>query len=105
MALPLSAPKYLPVTASSSGDNPIVTAVTGKKIRVLSYVLSSSGSVNAKWRSGTTDISGLIYTAATTNASSTAPLGLFETAAGQALNLNLSAAVPMGGHLTYVEVG
>ena len=32
------------------------------------------------------------------------PVGLFETAAGEGLILNLSAAVGVAGHLTYLEV-
>jgi hypothetical protein len=32
------------------------------------------------------------------------PMGLFETIAGDALVLNLPAAVSVAGHLTYVEV-
>jgi len=106
MALPLSSPKYQPVSASGSGDNPIVSAVTGKKIRVLHYVVSASGSVNWKWKSGaSTDLTGLSYGVANTNLSAVSPAGLFETAAGQPLNLNLSAAVAVGGHVTYCEVG
>jgi hypothetical protein len=33
------------------------------------------------------------------------PVGHFETAAGEALNINLSGAVAVGGHVVYVEVG
>ena len=32
------------------------------------------------------------------------PIGLFETAPGDSLVLNLSAAVGVAGHLTYIEV-
>jgi hypothetical protein len=32
------------------------------------------------------------------------PVGWFETVAGEALDINLSGAVAVGGHLTYVEV-
>lgn len=99
------APKYAAITGSSSGDNAIVAAVTGKKIRVLGYVVTASGAVNAKFRSGTTDISGLIYAAANGGAASGFnPVGHFETTAGAALNMNLSGAVAVGGHVTYIEV-
>lgn len=84
----------------------MVAAVPGKKIRVKHYTLSAAGAVNAKWRSGTsTDLSGLIYLAAAGSSADAGgvapPEGVFETAAGQALTLDLSAAVAVGGHLTY----
>lgn len=97
---------YASITASASGDNTVVAAVTGKKIQVERFLIMSSGSVNAKWRSGTTDISGLLYLVA--NSGATAPgFGSeywLETVAGQALVLNLSAAVPVGGLVVY-ELG
>lgn len=99
-------PKFAIVAASGSGDNAIVAAVTGKKIRVLSYYLSAAGAVNAKWRSATTDLTGLHYFAAA-GGSATAPYspqGWVETAVSEALNLNLSGAVAVGGEITYVEV-
>ena len=99
-----SDPKYASISASSSGDNAIVAAVTSKKIRVLSYVLTASAAVNAKWRSATTDKSGLLYLDAKGGvAAAENHGGLLETASGEALNLNLSSAVAVGGHVSYVE--
>jgi hypothetical protein len=40
-----------PITASSSGDNVVVAATTGYAVRVIGYLLSFSGSVNAQWMS------------------------------------------------------
>lgn len=94
------------IAASSSGANAIVAAVTGKKIRVLGYIISGVTAVNAKWQSGSTDIGGLIYIGATGGAvAPIAPMYMwFETVAGEALNLNLSGAVAVGGGVVYVEV-
>jgi hypothetical protein len=94
------------IAASSSGDNALVAAVTGKKIRVHAYELSASGAVNAKFRSGTTDVTGLIYLAAAGSSADGVeadkdPDGLFETAVSTALNLNLSGAVAVGGFVDY----
>lgn len=99
-------PKFGIISESSSGNNEVVAAVPTKKIRVLSYVLIANAAVNAKWRSAdSADKSGLFYLAANTGASSGySPVGHFETAAGEALNLNLSGAVAVGGHVTYIEV-
>lgn len=99
-------PKFASIAASSSGDNTVVAAVTSKKIRVLRYSLSANGAVNAKWKSATAgDITGLKYlTQYGAHAGAFCPVGLFETTAGEALVLNLSGAVAVGGELTYVEV-
>lgn len=100
-------PKFATISASSSGNNTIVAAVTGKKIKVLRMTLTANGAVNAKFQSGAggTDITGLHYLAA--NGGWVEPFcqeGLFETTAGSLLNLNLSGAVAVGGSLTYLEV-
>lgn len=99
-------PKFKVIAASSSGDNPLVTGVALKKIRVLNYVVSVSAAVNAKFQSSTAgDLTGLFYFAANSGAvSGFSYVGHFETAAGEDLQLNLSGAVPVGGHLLYVEV-
>lgn len=91
------------INAASSGDNTLVAAVTGKRIRVHAYELSASGAVNAKFKDGaSTDLTGLLYLAAAgsgadalerTNDSD----GLFQTTAGNGLVLNLSGAVAVGG--------
>lgn len=97
------------IAASSSGDNTVVAGVTGKSIAVESFELSASGAVNAKWKDGASiDKTGLLYAAAA------GPLGdasaadleagedeLWVGTPGNALILNLSAAVPVGGFVTY----
>lgn len=100
-------PKFAIISASGNGNNTVVAAVPAKKIRVLQWSLMSSGTVNAKWQSaaGGTDKTGLYYFVANTGVSvSFSPVGLLETVAGELLNLNLSAGVPVGGSLVYVEV-
>jgi hypothetical protein len=98
-------PKFASIAVSSSGDNSIVSAVVGKRIRVLRWRIVANGAVNAKWRDGTSDITGLSYLI--TNASTGGgycPVGHFQTTSNTALQLNLSAAVAVGGELTYCEV-
>lgn len=90
-----------------SGDNTLVAAVTGKKIRVLNIVLISAGTMTVRFESGAsgTALTGQMTVAAGTGfAPGYDPLGLFETAAGQLLNLELSAATSADGWLTYVEI-
>lgn len=99
-------PKFATISASASGSNSIVAAVTGKKIRVLQFSLIANGTVNAKFRSAAaTDKTGLYYLVANSGlAPPFCPLGLFETTSGEALTLDLSAAIAVGGQLVYVEV-
>jgi hypothetical protein len=99
-------PKFAKISCSSSGNNEIVAAVTGKKIRVISWDVSPSDAVNFKWRTASTDITGLYYAVNAGNGVSKPwnPLGYFETVSDEALNLNLSGAIAVGGSLVYVEV-
>lgn len=98
-------PKFATIVASASGATVIVAANATKKIRVLSYDLVANGAVNVKWQSASTDKTGLLYFAANGGISTSfSPVGHFETAANEALNINLSAAIAVGGQLVYVEV-
>lgn len=100
-------PKFAVIAVSSSGDNTLVAAVTSKKIRVLALWLTSNGSVNIKFESGAagTDLTGLAYLVVNTGfVLPYNPVGWFESASGVLLNVNLSAAVAVGGSLVYVEV-
>ncbi len=101
--------KYAIVNASASGSNTIVAAVTNKRIRVLSYVIIAAGDVSATWQSASNALSGPMASAAHGGAAPSAGqatpgglIGQFETNQGEALNLNLSAAVAVGGHITYI---
>jgi hypothetical protein len=101
-------PKFVKVVASSSGVTNILALVSAKKLRVLALKLTANGAVNVKWQSHVTptDLTGLSYFAAAGDGEvlSFNPVGWFETVAGEALDINLSGAVAVGGHLTYVEV-
>lgn len=97
-----------PITASAGGDNTVVAAVAGYSIRVLAFVLTFSAAVNAKFKSGaSTDLTGLLYGIGTGPPPITAEVpgevarGLFQTQKGEALVLNLSGAVAVGGFVVY----
>lgn len=96
--------KFAKVDESSSGDNSIVTAVSGHHIQVVSYVLVAASAVSVKWRSGTTDLCGAMSLAANGGVvATTEPVTpFFQTASGEALNLNLGSAVQVSGHISYV---
>lgn len=100
-------PQFAPIVASAGGATTIVNAAATKQIRVLDYVLIANGTVNVKFQShvAPTDLTGLLPLVANTGASSGfSPVGLFQTIAGEALDINLSGAVAVGGHLVYVAV-
>lgn len=101
-------PKFAKISVASSGDNTLVAAVTSKKIRVLAYNIMASAGVNAKFQSGAagTDLTGLKYfdAAGSGICAPFNPAGWFETATATLLNINLSAAITIGGELVYVEV-
>lgn len=95
-----------PGTGLANGDNTIVAAVAGKKIRVLSIsVDTGSIQLNAAWTSGPGGAE--IYAGATGIIAWTesAPGGLMETAAGDALVLNISSPAAIGSAwVSYQEI-
>lgn len=99
--------KRAAIDAATSGNNTIVAAVAGKKIRVLAVTLVGAGSVTARFES---DADGTALTGQMTLAASTVvelgynPAGWFETVSGELLNLELSGAVSVDGCIVYAEV-
>lgn len=96
--------KFAPIAASASGATTIVAAVAGKAIYVVRYSLSANGTVNVNLQSHTTTstATGLHYLVQYMPAGGGyCPCGIFATAVGEALDINLSAAIAVGGELTY----
>jgi len=100
-------PLFAVIVASNSGVTNVVAATSGKKIRVLRWSLTAAAAVNFKWQSHVTptDLTGLYYTGITGGISEAyCPVGHFQTISGEALDINLSGSVAVGGSLTYVLV-
>ncbi len=98
------------VNATASGNTALVAAVTGFKIRVIGITLTNrdSSTVNVKFQTATSDItaSGAHMLAADGGGyarDAQAGAFLFETAAGAALNINLSGTSDVMVDVTYVE--
>lgn len=90
------------VNASSLGSNAVVTAESGRKIRVLAMVAVTTLANSIKLMSAATDITATFPLAA--NGGFTLPFnehGWCETAAGEALNINLSVATATGVQIVY----
>jgi hypothetical protein len=96
------------IDAASSGDNTLVAAVAGAKIRVLSLCVISAGSVTVRFESGA---GGTALTGQMTLVAGSGFVlphnedGWFETDASALLNLELSGAVSVDGCLNYRRVG
>jgi len=97
--------KWSAINATASGDTTVVAAVTGKKIRVVNLMLTTSAAISIAWKSGAnTLISGMAF-AANGGINGERLFGYFmETNATEALIINLSAAANVRGSLSYIEV-
>ena len=92
---------------ATSGDNTIVAAVAGKKIRVHQLFIVSAGTVTVRFESGA---GGTALTGQMSHVDTSGEVlpfnevGWFETVAGELLNLELSGAVSVDGALAYTLV-
>lgn len=97
--------KFAVVSESTAADNEIVALVGGKKIRVLSLSVVCAAANTLTWKSSTAGaISGAMSFAANGGYTLSSDYGLFETTAGEALQLGQSGATQVSGHVSYVEV-
>ena len=104
-------PIFAPIAAATNGDNTLVAAVTGKKIRVLAMCLVAGANGNVYF---TSDPSGTVIFGGSTNKMALgntggfvlpySGVGWFETTAGTALIMNASSVGPFSGGLVYVTV-
>lgn len=97
-------PKYTPVNVSSSGDSELVAAVPGKRLKLISGLAVSAGTVSIKFKSASTDLTGAMPLIANSGfVIPEATAGWIVTAQGEALNINLSGAVQVSGMIVYEE--
>jgi hypothetical protein len=100
--------KQLAVSAALLGDNLLLPATAGVLYRVMAYTLVASAGLVVQWKNGAggTALSGpmtLVTGIALAPPPNPKDTALIETTAGNALNLNLSVATQVSGHLTYVQ--
>ncbi len=94
----------LVVSCASSGNNTLLAAQTGYKIRVISYTLTAASAVTVSFQDGAggTALTGVMSLAA--GVPLVVPLareGHFETSVTTLLNLSLGGGVQVSGHITY----
>ena len=103
-------PKFANIAVAGSGDNVIVSAVSGKKLRVVSGFMIAAGDVDAYFVDGADTAlvgdgtNGMDLAANSGFTMPFNPVGWFETGSGQSLDLNLSGAVRVAGCITYIQV-
>ena len=97
-------PLYAVIDDASSGDNTIVAAVPGAKIRVLAVFLMAADAVTVRFESGAggTALTGQMNVAANGGfVLPYNPAGWCETGVGALLNIELGGAVSVDGCLVY----
>ena len=100
--------KRAAVSGATSGDNTLVAAVAGKKIKVLGLVLVAATTVNIRLESGagTTALTGVMTVTTADNPVLILPMSTpgnhwVETTAGELLNMELSDTVQVSGCVVY----
>ena len=106
--------KYASIDAAASGNNTIVEAIAAaagrpaRKIRVLALHVTMTGTlVTIRFESGAdgTALTGQMQPLAGNSITLPfSPVGWFETAAGELLNMELGGAQSVDGCLVYAEV-
>ena len=103
--------KYVAISGATSGNNTLVAAVSGKKIRVLHMLVIAASAVDIRIEDGANgagsngSLTGVMSVAA--NAGFNTGFnqhGLFETSSGTLLNMELGGAVQVSGFLVYILV-
>jgi hypothetical protein len=96
----------VPVNANGLGANVIVPAEPNRIIVVLSYKIVCADAVSVTWESGGGDVldGPCAFAANGGESTSDSENGHFATKRGEALVMDLSAPVQVGGHLKYALV-
>jgi len=93
------------VNASALGSTAVIAAVTGRSIRIVAAAIITTLANEVKFLSAATAISATWPLGA--NGGLVLPYndhGWVQTAAGEALNINLSVATATGVHVEYIVV-
>jgi len=98
-------PQFVSINATTPGPVTLVSGITGKKIRVVSYVVTPSVAMVVEFRSGTSLI-GRLDLGANVPVSFPGKVNApaFETAEGAYLAIAGNAVGLIRGHAAYIEV-
>ena len=95
---------FAQINATSSGDTQVVPAVSNRRIVVVAFAVIANATVNIRFRSGGTDITGTMRLVEGGGIAHAYDSGLFQTATNQPLNINLSTNATVGGYVVYRTV-
>ena len=97
--------KHASIDATFSDTTEIVAAVSGRRIVVLSYVISCGAASSFQWLDAAAALSPVTTLGDNRPFSASDRWGLLRTTAGQALQMAAGAGTSnnITGHLTYVE--
>ena len=92
--------------ASATATSDLVTAVSAKKLRVLSMTLSADAACSVKFETGSSaaTIAQSIYLPVNGTVTQSCDLGLFETATGDKLMINKTGTANVSVTISYREV-
>lgn len=99
--------KSATINATSDGDNTVIAAVAGKRIRVLAYVLTTTAAAaDIIFKSATTELGRLVTGAAGGGAvyDGGPDRPAFTGGTNEAFIVNNPAGVDSKGHVTYILV-
>lgn len=92
-------PSFASVSVAAASGT-LVSGVAGRQIEVLSYTIVSDSVTEARWKSGTNDISGGMTFAANGGASANDDQAMLRTNIGEDLVL-VNSSGNINGHITY----
>jgi hypothetical protein len=93
------------VNVATAASHPIVAAVPGKSIVLLSAFIKVANAQTLTWRSGTTPLTGaMAFATSDLMYAVDSESGIVQTVPGEALNLLVGAATQVSGSVTYAEV-
>ncbi len=95
------------ISGATSGNNTVLAAVTGKRIRVIGLCMVAAATVTARFESAAdgTALTGVMTMITGVPITAYDPLGLFEQdVVSELLNLELGGAVQVSGFLTYLLI-
>lgn len=92
-------PSFASVSVAAASGT-LVSGVAGRQIEVLSYTIVSDSATEARWKSGTNDISGGMTFAANGGASANDDQAMLRTNIGEDLVL-VNSSGNINGHITY----
>jgi hypothetical protein len=90
---------------TGSGNADVIAAVSGSKLRVMSFAITSLSGCTVKFQSGgTSDKTPPFHLGANGNITLSNPLGLFESVSGEKINAVMSGTTTYSVLLAYREV-